>query len=316
VKIVRLATRPSIPNSTLHRAFTLIELLVVIAIIAVLIALLLPAVQQARESARRTQCKNNLKQLALATHMFHDSQSKFPYATRDLWPGETTSIWATGLCEILSYLDQDAVARRWDPKQPRNSTVDTDGDGYTNAMLQVMNIPTLLCPTMNMPSGALAEGRAPCSYLFSSGTVDVMLLHYYSSYGLPEQKFNGAIVPVTLTATNLNNKSETLMRDLTDGTSNTFLLGETDFKPAGIPSTSYGGVWAYGYIGYSWGSTFNPFNNHSNTATVYGGFRSEHTGGAHFAFADGTVRFLNGNISNTIYQALSTRAGGEIASPD
>jgi prepilin-type N-terminal cleavage/methylation domain-containing protein len=188
-------------SSVGRRAFTLIELLVVIAIIAVIVALLLPAVQQARESARRTQCKNNLKQLALATHMFHDTFTKFPYATRDIWPGETTSTWATGLCQILPYLEQDAVARRWNPKLPRNSTLDADGDSYTNAMLQQMMIPTLLCPTMNMPSGTLVEGRAPCSYLFSSGSTDVQLLHYYSYYGLTEPDYDGVVVPVTLQAT-------------------------------------------------------------------------------------------------------------------
>jgi len=304
------------PGSKPRHGFTLIELLVVIAIIAVLIALLLPAVQQAREAARRSQCKNNLRQLTLGTHLFHDSNSKFPYATRDLWPGQTTSTWQTGLSQILPFLEQDAIARRWDPRLPRNSTVDTDGDGYTNAILQQMTIPTMLCPTMNPPSAALAEGRAPCSYLFSSGTVDVALLHYYSYYGVSEPVYNGAIVPVTTATTNLNNKNQTAMRDITDGTSNTLMIGETDFKPAGVPSTSYGGVWGYGYIGYSWGSTFHPFNNHKNTSTVYGAFRSEHTGGAHFAFADGGVRFLSENMSNVTYQALATRAGGEIVSPE
>jgi prepilin-type processing-associated H-X9-DG protein len=169
---------------------------------------------------------------------------------------------------------------------------------------------------MNMPSAPLSEGRAPCSYLFSSGSVDVQLLHYASSYGLPEPTFNGAVTPVTLSTTTLNNKKEQAMRDITDGTSNTYLFGETDFKPMGQPSTSYGGVWAYGYIGYSWGSTFNPLNNHKNTGTVYGAYRSEHTGGVNFAFADGTVRFQSENMSSVLYQALSTRAGGEIANAE
>ncbi len=76
------------------------------------------------------------------------------------------------------------------------------------------------------------------------------------------------------------------------------MAGETDFRPAGVPSTSYGGVWAYGYIGYSWGTTFNPFNKHNNTATVYGAFRSEHTGGAYFTFADGSVQFIRDGIDH------------------
>jgi prepilin-type N-terminal cleavage/methylation domain-containing protein len=179
VQTSRLVSRPPRHlNSTDRRGFTLIELLVVIAIIAVLISLLLPAVQQAREAARRSQCKNNLKQITLATHMFHDTFNKFPYAARDLWPGESVANWGTGLSQILPYLEQDAIAKRWDPKLARNSTVDTDGDTYTNAILQQMTIPTFLCPTMNMPSAPLTENRAPCSYLFSAGTPEASLLHY------------------------------------------------------------------------------------------------------------------------------------------
>jgi hypothetical protein len=106
------------------------------------------------------------------------------------------------------------------------------------------------------------------------------------------------------------------MASISDGTSNTFLLGETDFKPQGVPSTSMGGVWAYGYIGYAWGTTYNPFNKHNNTTTVYGAFRSEHTGGAFFAFVDGSIHFVNDSISPYTYAAMSTRAGGEVASLD
>src|SRR5687768_8455497 len=101
-------------------AFTLIELLVVIAIIAVLIGLLLPAVQKVREAAMRAKCQNNLKQLALATHGYHDANNKLPYATLDKQPGEAASSWSTGLILILPYLEQDAVAKRWDVTKPRN----------------------------------------------------------------------------------------------------------------------------------------------------------------------------------------------------
>src|SRR4029450_2948849 len=96
---------------------------------------------------------------------------------------------------------------------------------------------------------------------------------------------------------------------ITDGTSSTFLAGETDFKPRGVPSTEMGGIWAYGYIGYSFGSTFHPFNKHNNTTTIYGAFRREHTGGASFALADGSVRFVRDSISNDTYRAVSTRSG-------
>lgn len=296
------------------RGFTLVELLVVIAIIGVLVALLLPAVQAAREAARRMSCTNNLKQIALATHNFHDTHQKFPYATQDREVVTTAlTSWATGHVQILPFLENDAVAQRWRAELPRNSTDDSDGDGYTNAMLQQMLIPTYTCPTMSPPSGPLAENRAPCSYLLCAGSQDASLLHYAAFYGIPEPAYDGAIVPfITATPTSTNRK-RTGLRDITDGTSGTFLVGETDFAPQGKVSTSYGGIWAYGYIGYSWGTTFNTFNNHKNTTTVYGAFRSQHPGGANFAISDGSVRFLAQGIDHPIYQALSTRSLGEVA---
>jgi len=301
--------------SQTRRAFTLVELLVVIAIIGILIALLLPAVQAARSAARRTSCKNQMKQIALATHNFHDTNREFPYATLDRQPNETNASWHSGLTQILPYLEQDNLARRWDPTLPRNSTEDPDGDGYTNAMLQQMEIPTYRCPEMTGPSGELRENRGPCSYLFSSGTPDVAMFHYAVYYRRPEPKFDGAIVPVKSRhyAGNMAspNKQVTDMASITDGTSHTFLLGETDFAPQGRDSTSYGGVWAFGYIGYCWGTTYHPFNNHSNTRTVYGAFRSQHSQGAHFANVDGSVHFVRNGIGDSVYKALSTREKGE-----
>lgn len=303
------------PSMVSRRGFTLIELLVVIAIIAILIALLLPAVQQAREAARRTQCKNNIKQVVLATHNFHDTHGKLPYATQDREPGDDGSTWATGFIQILPFLESDAIAQRWDPEEPRNSTVDSDGDGYTNLTLQSLNIPTLLCPTMTEPTGPLGsagEDRAPCSYLFSAGTQDTSLLHYAAYYGQAVPAYNGAIVPYITNSSSDPNRIRTKFRDITDGLSNTFILGETDFAPQGVPSTSYGGVWSYGYIGYSWGTTYNQFNNHNNTSTVYGAFRSQHPGGAHFALADGSVRFFAETTPQEVLDAHATRSGGEV----
>jgi prepilin-type N-terminal cleavage/methylation domain-containing protein/prepilin-type processing-associated H-X9-DG protein len=297
---------------TSHRGFTLIELLVVIAIIGILIALLLPAVQKVREAAARTQCQSNMKQVALATHGYHDLYKRFPYAVRDLEPGAGANTWVTGLIQILPHLAGDAIAARWNPKLPRNSTDDSDGDGYTNALLQQMLIPTYVCPTMQPPAGALPENRAYCSYLFCAGTQDVTGLHYGT-----EPAFNGAIVPVKdSVATSPNFGAMTNMASITDGASNTFLAGETDFAPKGNQSTDMGGVWAYGYIGYAWGSTFHPFNKHDNTATVYGAFRSQHTGGGNFALVDGSVRFVPTSVPNSVYQAYATRSGGEPVSLD
>lgn len=318
----RTTTRLARSRSHKRSAFTLIELLVVIAIIAILISLLLPAVQQAREAARRSQCKNNLKQLGLATHMFHDTFRKFPYAASDYGDTEDLSdptdlpdtTWLTGHIQIMPFLEQDAIAQRWDPEEPKNSTVDTDGDGFTNSMLVQMLVPSFLCPSMTLPTEPLADNRAPCSYIFSSGTPSTSYLHYFTYYGVPEPAYNGAIIPRILDpnkSTSPSYQKKTKMRDITDGTSNTFLMGETDFSPAGTPSDSYGSVWAFGYIGYTWGTTFARLNRHDGS-TSYGAFRSQHTGGSHFAMADGSVHFLSENINNDLYQSLSTRSGGEL----
>lgn len=294
-------------------AFTLVELLVVIAIIGILIALLLPAVQQAREAARRMSCSNQVKQIGLATHNFHDTYGEFPYASRDRLPGDDGNTYATGWIQILPFLEQDAVARRWDPEEPRNSTTDTDGDGWTNATLQQEIIPSYLCPSMVMPNGDLAENRAPSSYQFCSGSVDISLIHYAVYYGLDEPGYDGAIIPIKTNGTpGPNHRDPTSFRDIVDGTSNTFLVGETDFMPEGVPSTSYGAVWAYGYL-YGWGSTYHPLNKHDHTSTAYGGFRSQHPGGAMFSLADGSVRFVAETIDTDVYNAIGTRAGGEVA---
>jgi prepilin-type N-terminal cleavage/methylation domain-containing protein/prepilin-type processing-associated H-X9-DG protein len=308
---------------TSRRAFTLIELLVVIAIIAILIGLLLPAVQKIREAANRMKCSNNLKQIALAAHGYHDTNEKFPYAVSYFQTGENTASYVTGWILLMPYLEQDNVARRWNPKLPRNSTDDSDGDGHTNAMLQQMPIKTYTCPSMSPPSGTSGgalgtapENRSPSSYVFSVGTPTC----YEATYGLwATLASDGLIVPIRNRAFSVDpaqrdtaGNTPVNMAAITDGTSHTLLAGECDFKPAGIPST-FGPVWAYGYF-YNWTGTFAPLNKHDGqyAGANYGTFRSEHTGGVNFCLGDGSVRFIRDTINPLTYAALGTRAGNEV----
>jgi len=304
-----------------RRAFTLIELLVVIAIIAILIGLLLPAVQKVRAAAARMKCQNNLKQIGLAMHGYHDSNNHLPVAVAYFQPGETAASYVTGWIQILPFLEQDTIARKWNQKLPRNSSDDSDGDGYTNAMLQRMSIATYVCPSMTPPGsttgGALGSGsenRAPSSYIFSAGTATC----YEATYGpAATQPSDGVILPIRNKSFAVDPSQRDVagnfpisLTQIPDGTSTTFMVGECDFKPAGL-SSNYGPVWAYGYF-YNWSGTSTGLNKHDgNPSANYGTFRSEHGGGANFLMAGGSVAFFRESIQLDTFKALGTRAGGE-----
>ena len=262
------------------RGFTLIELLVVIAIIAVLIALLLPAVQQAREAARRTQCKNNLKQWGLALHNYHDTANTFPMgATATQW------LWRASL---LPYLDQANVYNRITFDSP--SVCFSAAAAIPAPKPTEVLIPVYVCPT-DPNSGKLypnfsGAGHMPTDYMgvFGSNlaTTSDGLFAYIS---------------------------KVRMADISDGTSNTLGIGER-----GIPVDLY---WGWGlcgssaldaYIGFEYG-----FKNDSDPQYLYH-FWSKHTGGAHFLMLDGRVRFMSYNTDAQTMVSLATRAKGEVVS--
>jgi prepilin-type N-terminal cleavage/methylation domain-containing protein len=298
-------------------AFTLIELLVVIAIIGVLVSLLLPAVQQAREAARRAQCRNNLKQIALAVHNYLDVSQTFPNAD----PGAGLSK-ASAFASILPFLDQSNTFLLYDFSLENTSP----------ANLQAVSqpIPSFLCPTAvirrNVPENAAGDpcgdkGRAPATYAFSIGSIPHD--QYWSYYARPRPTNDGAVVYTDSTT------GITRIRDFLDGTSNTALVGESawNFKGYITANTACnGGIkWGYTYwanpypssTGFTTAPPLNPKTYyHIGDPTMNDSslmhFRSDHTGGVHFALGDASVRFVSETVSQAILIALGSRAGGEV----
>jgi prepilin-type N-terminal cleavage/methylation domain-containing protein/prepilin-type processing-associated H-X9-DG protein len=298
-----------------RNAFTLIELLVVIAIIAILIGLLLPAVQKVREAAARISCTNNLKQIALAAHNYHDANERFPTAN--------TPAFGSAFTALLPYIEQENVGRRYNPALPPTDATDADGDGFTNATLGASELKTFRCPSMVPPpvpvafpgwsSYAVCIGNQPNPF-FAPG-----------SGGNPPQD-NGVFVRLIGGGSGgATNQQGVKMVAITDGTSNTILAGEMGFQLKDYLFTSgpYSGQlrggntqWVWGYASYSFGSTGLMFNTVTGTpadrTARLGAFRSDHSGGANFAFADGSVRFLSNSTPVAAYNAMGTRDGGEV----
>ncbi len=293
----------------LRRAFTLIELLVVIAIIAILIALLLPAVQQAREAARRTQCKNNMKQLGLAMHNYHDVYLMFPLLTG--WDDHDYG-WGT---RLLPYMDQANLYNQI------SFTVDDCaksicGNGNDEWPLSNGGVPrpgvegTVLavfkCPTSTLPDKSTAQGNGSVAgagksdYKACVGNDDAT----DGIFNKPSDAQATAGGPSGVTAA-------TRIRDVTDGTSNTFALGEgaaynaIDVDPTLVApwGPASGGqndrdfpIWAGSAGQDEQVAAKTDMRSPLNARADDDSFFSFHTGGAHFTFADGSVHFISENI--------------------
>ncbi|RLS41723.1 MAG: DUF1559 domain-containing protein [Planctomycetota bacterium] len=331
---------------TRKSGFTLIELLVVIAIIAVLIALLLPAVQQAREAARRSQCKNNLKQLGLALHNYHDTYNKFPSGFVSMaWPSTTSattelSCWSWGAM-ILPYIDQ---APMYNLVQPGTISLAANlAAGGAQATALTTPLPGFMCPSDTGPNlndfnasyAVTAAEQSAAGFgtydrrATSDGTNRIAIAK--SNYvGVADSGDSGTPAwnpatygpPLGLFSANSGNG----IRNMTDGTSNTLIVGERAFKFEGLTAGAgnalgfgmtstgaYAGLYArsalaiYG-IPY-WGINQSVNNEEHQTR----GFSSTHVGGTHFVMGDGAVRFISDNIDhkpNSIGGAPATTGGG------
>ncbi len=299
-----------------RRGFTLVELLVVIAIIGVLIALLLPAVQQAREAARRMQCSNNFKQLGVAFHNYHDTHGSFPYGYLDYGSTDfhARDCW---MQQIMPYIEQGPA---YDKYMAWNGTwvMDTPGE------IRDLAVPTLQCPSDGAsPAYGGSGSRRSDADGFQGNYVGCRGSEISSRTG----ENNGMFYRI----------SKTKFRDLVDGTSNTMMMSEVIVR--GSANTGgWGGGGGY-WGGAAWGSfgftAYEPPNTTvpdriykckdenfrgspcvsvGSTTEVEIYARSYHPGGVLSGFADGSVHFIPETIQRATFQALATRHGGEVVS--
>jgi prepilin-type N-terminal cleavage/methylation domain-containing protein/prepilin-type processing-associated H-X9-DG protein len=335
-----------------HRrgAFTLVELLVVIAIIGILIALLLPAVQAAREAARRTHCNNNLKQLALGLQNYHDTYNTLPHGSSYQITATTTLLgnnkrsgtWASA---ILPYMEQAALYEKFDFNRHMSDAA--------NAAALTDVIRTFACPSDDKMVNPIYPGRCICC---TSGPGTAHVSSYLGSMGPVPAPSSGAC-PYCPAGTSPNSSNYCCQgstggldndapgifsranrggttgqrykpvgyQDVLDGLSNTIVLGETLPSHTGhntlftnnfpllatnIPINTFKGT---GWNGFTVDPHSLPTGFHDGRDDQKQGIKSLHPGGANIAMCDGSVRYLSQSISFVVFSALGTRKFGETA---
>ena len=325
----------------LRRGFTLIELLVVIAIIAILIALLLPAVQQAREAARRTQCKNNLKQIGLAVHNYHDTHNIFPpgalRVVNDVGAGDYTNngdVYAdeaglNWLCHILPAIEQAALYNSLNLSQSLNHP--------SNQPYIAKVIPGYRCPSDSFSGTPLARGSYDNAA--AAGTTPIWARgNYGGNLGSTLPAAGSRIVWPNLNSTQrgfFGFNTSARMADIIDGTSNTVAVWEIR---AGVDLNDPRGTWALGRHGASLvggcdevGDCHGINDNSANGEDIHhctsnaavrmachsngdgqSTPRSMHVGGVHGLLGDGATRFVSDNIDMTVLRSTNSVGGYEV----
>ena len=282
--------------------FTLVELLVVIAIIGMLIALLLPAVQAAREAARRMQCANNLKQIALATHSFHDTYNFFPASRID-------ARWPTWAALILPYADQAALSGKWNVAQ-----------NYYNHPVEVRQaqIPFYYCPSRRKPEHISVNDPVTGDVNQNGANLSPGALGDYGAAAvMPPSDWNGAdavsALVLGIRGTNGTWRGRTRFASIVDGTTNTLLLGEkhVNLREFGLRTKGDGSIYNGDWAG-SWSRLANrpiargpgdPYNIQ---------FGSYHPSVCQFGLCDGSVRGVQTSISVTVMARLADRQDGAV----
>jgi prepilin-type N-terminal cleavage/methylation domain-containing protein len=312
-----------------QRGFTLVELLVVIAIIGVLVALLLPAVQAAREAARRTQCMNNLKQLALGVHNYHDAKRVFPAGARS----SNNLSWR---CFVLPFIEEQNLYSLMQTYGTFNTGTyrgSTNNEGDNKANLVATNkVDTLLCPSSDYllstkGSNALGDGRRPyvSHYIGVAGAIGEISpgRYYFSKFAGSPDAFKTNYGGFALNGILILNGS-VKAKTVTDGLSKTLLIGEkqdggVDGWTAGVFINGTGDPLAGNHAGSTARAT--PAIKNVSFAINYPdidldndnhyAFGSAHPGGAIFALTDGAVVFVQEDIEMTLYKAVCSRNEGE-----
>lgn len=333
------------PSHTRRRptAFTLVELLVVIAIIGILVALLLPAIQAAREAARRTQCQNNMKQICLATLNFENAKKSLPpakwFETVPTPNGRPTQIKHSTFQYVLSYMEETAIAGQWDMTKTWDYSDTTKS--IDNKRLSETLIPSLRCPTAiedRSTVEATGDSRANtgatdyriCDTI-ATGATNALQSLVNEKAVRPRANSQGAYYSILYNwSSETEGKSKpAYLRQTTDGLSQSFMWFETGGAPvfyrSGAPvsgnrpnSTTTGETQG----GDSWAQYFNWYSIHDRCGTAMFNCNNNeeiysfHTGGAFHGMGDGAVRFVQDSIDPDVYVSLFTRDANDILGQD